>query len=144
MALQHKTKLRVYWELIWDIGFEEYLGYVKEVSFRLFLKFCLGTHGLFEELCRHDKGGGSQECPNCMACKESFEHLLFKCASYDFQRLDFFDFLKTVLLPDAFKSFLHDSFCDQTVFCLGEKQGMLVNDECSSCYNRVGDFLSIN
>ena len=23
---------------------------------------------------------------------------------------------------------------------LGEKQGMLVNDECSSCYSKVGDF----
>ena len=30
---------------------------------------------------------------------------------------------------------------DKTAFCLGEKQGMLVNGECSSWYNRVGDFL---
>ena len=29
----------------------------------------------------------------------------------------------------------------KTAFCLGEKQGMLANDECSSWYNRVGDFL---
>ena len=28
-----------------------------------------------------------------------------------------------------------------TVYCLGEKQGMIVNDDCSSCYNRVGDCL---
>ena len=28
----------------------------------------------------------------------------------------------------------------KAVFCLGEKQGMLVNDECSSWYNRVGNF----
>ena len=27
------------------------------------------------------------------------------------------------------------------LFCLGEKQGMLVNNECRSWYNRVGDFL---
>ena len=33
-------------------------------------------------------------------------------------------------------------FCSiKTALCLGEKQGMLVNDECSSWYNRVGDFL---
>ena len=30
-------------------------------------------------------GDGSQECPNCGACKESVEHVLFECASYDSQ-----------------------------------------------------------
>ena len=87
----------------------------------MFLKFRSGTHWLFEELGRHDKGGGSQDCPDFGACKESVEHVLFKCA-------------------DAFKAFLHDSIFDKTVLCLGEKQGMLVNDECSSWYIRVGDF----
>ena len=29
----------------------------------------------------------------------------------------------------------------KTAFCLGEKHGMLVNNECSSWYNRVGNFL---
>ena len=28
----------------------------------------------------------------------------------------------------------------KAAFCLGEKQGLLVEDECSSWYNRVGDF----
>ena len=28
------------------------------------------------------------------------------------------------------------------MFCLGKNQGMLVNDECSSWYNRVGVFSS--
>ena len=46
-----------------------------------------------------------------------------------------------VLPPDAFETFLHGSILDKTAFCLGEKQGMLVNDEYSSWYNRVGDFL---
>ena len=32
------------------------------------------------------KRGGSQECPNCGACKESVEHVLSECASYDSQR----------------------------------------------------------
>ena len=30
---------------------------------------------------------------------------------------------------------------NKAVFCLGEKQGMLVNDECSLWYNRVGNLL---
>ena len=53
----------------------------------------------------------------------------------------FVDYLKQVLLPDALETFLHSSIFDKAVFCLGEKLGMLVNDECSSWYNRVGDFL---
>ena len=32
----------------------------------------------------------------------------------------------------------------QTVFCLEEKQGVLVNNECSSWYNRVGNFLAVS
>ena len=60
----------------WETGFEEYLEYVKEAPSRLFLKFCSCTHGLFEELGRHDKGSGSQEWPNCGACKESVDHVL--------------------------------------------------------------------
>ena len=76
MALEHKTKLRVYRELKWEIGFEEYSEYVKVPPSRVFLKFCSGTHGLFEELGRHADRGGLQECSNCGACKESVEHVL--------------------------------------------------------------------
>ena len=65
IALQHKSKLRVHKELKSEILFEEYLEYVEGATSRLFLKFRSGTHGLFEELGRHDKGGGSHECPNC-------------------------------------------------------------------------------
>ena len=39
------------------------------------------------------------------------------------------------------KSHLCSSILDQAVICLGEKQGMLINDECGSWYNRGGDFL---
>ena len=59
MALQHKSKLRVHKELKREVGFEEYLQHVKVPSSRLLLKFHSGTHGLFEELGRHAKGGGS-------------------------------------------------------------------------------------
>ena len=55
MALQNKSKLQVYRKLKWDIGFEEYLEYVRGKPSRLVLKFRSGTLGLFEELGRHDK-----------------------------------------------------------------------------------------
>ena len=93
-----------------------------------------------EELGRHDKGAGSQGCPKCGGCK--VEHVHFDCASYDSLRLDFLDYLKMVLPPDAFKTFLRGSIFDKTASCLGENRGMLVNTECSSRYNRVGDFWS--
>ena len=41
-------------------------------------------------------------------------------------------YLKQVLLPDEFETFLLSSVFDKAVFCLGEKQGVLVNDDCSS------------
>ena len=47
------------------------------------------THELFEKLVRHDMAGGSQEYPNCGTCEETVEHILFECALYDSQRLDF-------------------------------------------------------
>ena len=124
-----------------EIGLEEYLEYVKEAPSRLFLKFRLGTHWLFEELVKHDKGDGSQKCPNCRAGKKSVEHVLCECASYDSQRFDFLNYLKMVLPPDAFETLLCGSLFDKTAFCLGEKEGMLVNVECSSWCNRVGYFL---
>ena len=68
-----------------EAGFEEYLQYVKGANARLFFKFHLGTHRLFEELDRHVSRDGPQECPNCRAIKECIEHVLFECASYDSQ-----------------------------------------------------------
>ena len=138
MALGHKSKMRVYKELKHVVRFEEYLKYVKGHPYRLFLKFRSGTHGLFEELGRHAKMGGSQECPNCGACKESVEHAVFKCASCDSKRK-----IKQVLTSEAFETVTHDSTFDKAVFCLGEKQGMLVNDECSSWYNKVDFLMSV-
>ena len=58
MTLQHKPKFPVYKDLKRKIGFEDYLEYVNRAPSRLFLKFHSGTHGLFEELGRHDKGVG--------------------------------------------------------------------------------------
>ena len=67
----------VYKELKREVGFEEYLQYVKGERSGLFFKFLLGTHWLFKALGRRANRGGSQECPNCGAYKESVEHVLF-------------------------------------------------------------------
>ena len=48
------------------------------------------------------------------------------------------------IIPDAFETFLHSNIFAKTAFCFGEKEGMLVNNDCSSWYNRVGDFFIIN
>ena len=53
----------------------------------------------------------------------------------------FFYYMKQILTLEAFN---YSSIFDKTVFCLGEKQGMLINDECSSWYNRVGDFFNVS
>ena len=50
----------------------------------------------------HAKRGGSQKCPNCGACKESIEHVLFESVSYDFQRQNFLDYMKQILALKAF------------------------------------------
>ena len=51
------------------------------------------------------------------------------------------DHMKQVLTSEALEAFIHGSIFDKAVLCLGEKQGMLANDACSSWYNKVGDFL---
>ena len=104
-----------------------------------FLKFCSGTHRLFEELDRHAKGGGwITGVFNCGAFKELAEHVLFECASYVSQIL-IFGLFEEGPSSGYFEAFLCGSFFfAKTAFCSGEKQGMLV--KCSSWYNRVGDF----
>ena len=53
----------------------------------------------------------------------------------------FLDQLKQVVL-DVFERFcLKYNIFNKTVFCfLGEKQGKLINDECSSWYKKSGNF----
>ena len=71
MVLQHKSKLRVYRELKQEIGFEEYLEYIKGARSKLFSKFRLGIPmGCLSNWVGMIRGGGSQECPNCGAYKE--------------------------------------------------------------------------
>ena len=51
------------------------------------------------------------------------------------------DYMKQILSLQAFEAFNHSSMFDKAVFCLAEKQGMMINDERSPWYSRVGDFL---
>ena len=68
-----------------------------------FLKFHSGTHLLFKKLGRHGNRGGSQECPNCGACRESVKHVLFESASYDSKRKKFLNYMymKQILTLEA-------------------------------------------
>ena len=61
-----------------------------------------------------------------------------KCTLCNSQRQIFFNYLKQVLFLDVFEDFMHCSVLDKTVFCLGEKQGMIVNDD---CYTNLGSKL---
>ena len=60
-----------------------------------------------------------------------------------FPETKFFGLYEAVLTSEAFEAFIHGSIFDKAVFCLVEKQDMLVNDECSSWYNKVGDFFDV-
>ena len=69
-------------------------------------------------------GVGHRKCPKCWACKESVEHVLFECASYDpCQRQNFSEYLKQVLLSDEYEIFLcNSSIFNKAVFCLGKNK----------------------
>ena len=60
--------------------------------------------------------GGSQECPNCGACMESVEHVLFECASYDSQRQNFLDYMQQVLTSEVFKALFAAAFSIKLCF----------------------------
>ena len=79
MALQHKSKLHTCRELKLELGFEEYLEYVRRAPSRLFLGFIWVLVGCLR-IWGHANRDGLQECPNCRACKESVENVLFECA----------------------------------------------------------------
>ena len=66
------------------------------------------TYALLEELGRCTKGGGSRVCPNCRACKELVEHVLFECVSHNSQRLISLNYLY------SFKAFLHHRIFNKT------------------------------
>ena len=69
------------------------------------------------------------------------EHVLLPMCVVGFPETDF---LKLFEGNPSSEAFLCHGISDNTAFCLGEKQGMLVNDERSSWYNRVGNCFSIS
>ena len=71
------------------------------------------TPGLFEQLGRHanEVGHSSLLFMEFAIYKELVEHVLFEWASYGSQT-SILDYLKKVLVPDAFKAFLHNSIFD--------------------------------
>ena len=86
IPVQHKSQwcIYMYKELKQDVGFKKHLQYAESIFQIVFLVHS-GTYRLFEELGRHANTCrcGSDECPNCGACKELVEHVLFEYTSYD-------------------------------------------------------------
>ena len=95
IALEHKSKLRMYNELKGEIKFVEYLKYIKGAPSTLFLKFCSGTHVLFEELGWHAGGDGSQKCCNCEACIKIQLNIYFLNVHHTISKDQVFGLLKT-------------------------------------------------
>ena len=51
------------------------------------------------------------------------------------------DYLKQILFLDTFEAFVLSSISNNAVFGLKEKQDVLINNEYSFWYHRIGDFL---
>ena len=71
---------------------------------------------------------------------KSLLSMFFLSVDHTIPRDKFLDYMKQILTLEAFETFNHSSIFDKAVFCLGEKQGMLINNERVSCYHRVGNF----
>ena len=119
MALQHKSKLRIYKELKCGFGFEEYSQLVKGPSSRLLLKLHSGTHELFEEQGRHAKGGGSQECLIVALVRSLLRMFTLSVHRMIPKGKVLATIMKQILSPEAFKAFNYSSVFDNAVFCLG-------------------------
>ena len=73
---------------------------------------------MFEELGRHNKGVGHRSVLIVgLVISQLSMFFLSMYISYDFQRLEFLDYLKTLLPPDVFEAYLHGSIFDKTTFC---------------------------
>ena len=72
-----------------------------------------------------------------------FSLVFFLSVHHLIPRKNFLRYLMQVVTPQAFEIFHHSSIFNKAVFCLNETPGMLINDKCSSWYNKVGDFLML-
>ena len=59
-------------------------------------------------------------------------NMSFLSVHHAIPRHNFWDYLRQVLTLDALEAFRYGSILDKSVFSLSQKQGMLVNDQCSS------------
>ena len=94
----------------------------------MLFKVCSYTHGHFEELDRHAKGGGSQQCPHYGACRELVEHvhlsvhgmiIRYKLPLLPPPGQNFLDCLGQVLIQDAFEASYQSRIFDEAVSLLG-------------------------
>ena len=140
MALRHKSKLCVYKELKRGVEFEEYLKYVKGPPSRLFLLNSVRVPmGFLKNWVGMLRGVGLRNVL-ILGLVRSLSSMFFLSVHHTIHKEKFLDYMKQVLTLEAFETFTHGSIFDKAVFCLSEKQGMLLNDECNSWYNKVGDF----
>ena len=74
--------MRVYIELKEDFERKKYLHGVSDTGSKLLFRFRSGTHGLNEELGRHNTRNSSKACLFCECECESVEHVLWECSEY--------------------------------------------------------------
>ena len=144
MVLQHKSKPHIIrnWKGGWVWGvFRTCKRSTCWVAFLISFWYSWS----FEELVRHANKYGSHAgfYRNVLISGHLKSQLNMFClsmhhmASWD----KVFEHLRQLLLPEAFNTFLCSRVFDKASFCLWEMKGMLANNECSSYYGRVGDFL---
>ena len=65
-----------------DFECKKYLHGVSGMGSKLLFRFRSGTHGLNEELGRHNTRNKSKACLFCECECESVEHVLWECSEY--------------------------------------------------------------
>ena len=60
---------------------------------KLLFRFISGTHGLNEELCRHNTRNNGKACFFCEYECESVEHVLWECSEYSSIRKELLEIL---------------------------------------------------
>ena len=71
------------------------------MGFKLFFRFRSRTHGINEELGRHNTRNSSKACFFCGCECESIEHVLWECSEYSSIRKEFIRNLDGFLQHDS-------------------------------------------
>ena len=75
------------------------------------------------------RGAGARNVLIVGLVRSMFSMFFVSVHHYDSQRQQILDHMKQILTPEAFEALHLSSIFDNAVFCLSERQGMLVNDE---------------